>query len=444
MTSGATGPCAGRGVRKPPVTLFRAVPVRFRILALLIALSFVNYLLRNNISVAMPSMREAFGFTSAQIGWILGSFNLSYTLCQIPGGIFGESIGHRRALAVIAVTWGVLTFLTGFAPGLMAASATGAMVALIVTRFLMGVTNAPIFPVITGMIARWFPVGSWALPNALTSTGLALGQAAIGPVVTLLIIHLGWRESFYALAPLGVLAGAWWYWYGRDRPEEHPAVTPQEVALINRGRDPAFTATPAPGSWREVLMRRDVLLLTASYLCSNVVFYMFGQWLFIYLVEERGFSLLESGFLYVLPWATGSAMAAVGGFVCDRLCHRVGGRWGCRLPAMTGLLLVSGLLLAGLKAADPYVAVGLLALCFGFQQMTEGPYASAATYVGGPHASTAYAVANTGGNAAGFLAPVIGLMVDRAGWFVTLASGSAFAIAAAVIWLFIRVEQDRR
>lgn len=426
------------------MSLLRAMPVRYRILALLILLAFINYLLRNNISVALPSIREEFGFTSAEIGWILGSFNLSYTLCQIPGGVFGETVGHRRALAAIAAAWGLLTFLTGFAPGLMAASATGAMVAFIATRLLMGAANAPVFPVTVGVIARWFPVGSWALPNALTSTGLALGQAAIGPVVTLLIIHFGWRESFYALAPFGVLAGAWWYWYGRDRPEEHRAATAGEIALINAGRDPAFTATPPAGSWREVLLRRDVLLLTASYFCSNVVFYMFAQWLFLYLVEERGFSLLESGFLYALPWVTGSAMAAGGGFVCDRLCHRYGGRLGCRLPAMTGLLLVAGLLLAGLQAVDPYVAVALLALCFGFQQMTEGPYASAATYAGGPHASTAYAVTNTGGNAAGFFAPVIGLMVDHTGWLATLAGGAAFAVAGAVLWLFIQVEPGRR
>ena len=83
----------------------RVMPVRFRILAVLIALSFINYLLRNNISVAIPSIREEFGFTSTEIGWILGSFNLTYTLFQIPGGIFGETIGHRRALAIIAITW---------------------------------------------------------------------------------------------------------------------------------------------------------------------------------------------------------------------------------------------------------------------------------------------------------------------------------------------------
>ncbi len=418
------------------------IPVRFRILGVLIVLSFINYLLRNNISVAMPSIREEFGFTSTEIGWILGSFNLTYALFQIPGGIFGETVGYRRAMAIIAITWGLLTLLTGFAPGLMAASATGAMVALVAVRLLMGIANAPIYPIATGIIARWFPVGSWGLPNSLSSAGLTLGQAAIGPVVTLLIIQFGWRNSFYALAPLGFLVGAWWYWYGRDRPAEHRAITPAEIELIDHDRDHAFTDTPPRGSWREVLMRRDVLLLAAAYFCMNYVFYMFAQWLFIYLVEERGFSLLESGFLYALPFVTGAVLAAVGGFTCDALCHRYGGRWGCRLPAVTGLVLVAVFLLAGIDAANPYVAVALLSLCFGFTQFTEGAFASAATYAGGPHAATAYGTVNTGGNAAGFLAPVVGLMVDHAGWVLTLASGSIFALVGAGLWFLIRVEKD--
>jgi ACS family glucarate transporter-like MFS transporter len=423
------------------MTRLRAIPVRFRILALLVSLSFINYLLRNNISVAIPSIREEFAFTSAEIGWILGSFNLTYTLFQIPGGIFGETFGYRRAMTSIAITWGVLTWLTGFAPALMAASATGAMVSLIAVRFLMGIANAPVFPMMTGVIARWFPSGSWAFPNAMSSAGLALGQAAIGPVVTFLIIEFGWRNSFYALAPLGLFVAAWWYWYARDWPAQHRAITAGEIALIDRGRDPAFTEPARPGTWREVLMRRDVLLLAAAYFCMNTVFYMFAQWLFTYLVEERGFTLLESGFLYVLPFATGAVMSAVGGLTCDALCHRLGGRWGCRIPAMTGLLAVAVFLLAGVNAVNPYVAVGLLSLCFGFTQFTEGSFASGATYVGGPHASTAYGVVNTGGNAAGFLAPAVGLMVDHAGWLWTFASGSAFALLGAGLWLLIDVER---
>ena len=415
------------------------MPVRFRILAVLFVLSFINYLLRNNLSVAIPSIRQEFGFSSAELGWILGSFNLTYALFQIPGGVFGELHGPRRAMAIIAVTWGVLTFLTGFAPALMVASATGAMVSLIGVRFLLGIANAPLFPIMAGAIANWFPVGSWAFPNGLSSVGLALGQAAIGPVVTMLIIHFGWRESFYALAPLGFLVGAWWYWYGRDTPVEHRAITRDEIELIAHGRTTVDANSRSHGDWRKVLVQRDVLLLAGSYFCMNYVFYILAQWLFTYLVEARGFSLLESGFLYVLPFAVGAVLAAVGGLTCDALCRRIGARWGCRLPAMVGLVLVAVFLLAGVYAMNPYVAVSLLSLCFGFTQFTEGAFWSATTYAAGPHTSTATGVLNTGGNAAGFLAPVVGMMVDQFGWLTTFASGSAFALTGAAMWLFIGV-----
>src|SRR5690606_27678360 len=150
-----------------------------QILGLIFAMSVVNYLLRNNISIALPNIRAEFAFTGTEIGWILGSFNISYALFQIPGGIFGELVGPRRALALIAITWGVLTALTGCSPDLMAATATGAMISLIVVRFLMGIANAPVFPIAAGVFANWFPAGSWAFPNAMLSTAVTLGQALV-------------------------------------------------------------------------------------------------------------------------------------------------------------------------------------------------------------------------------------------------------------------------
>jgi ACS family glucarate transporter-like MFS transporter len=415
----------------------RSFPVRYRILAVIFVLSFINYLLRNNLSVALPSIRQEFGFSTTELGWILGSFNFAYALFQIPGGIFGELYGARRAFTIIAISWGVLTFLTGFAPALMAASATGAIVALVIVRFLLGIANAPMYPVSAGAFESWFPVGGWAFPNAIGSVGLVLGQAAIGPLVTVLIIKFGWRESFYVLAPLGIIGGAWWYWYGRDTPGEHPATTRDELELINAGRVVSDRTSRQRSEWRRVLLQRDVLLLACAYFCMNYVFYMFSNWLFSYLVEERKFSLLESGFLYALPFITGAVLAAIGGLTCDALCRRIGPEWGCRLPAMTGLVLVAVFLLLGTYSANPYLAVGMLSLCFGFTQFTEGAFWSASTYAAGPHTSSATGVMNTGGNAPGFLAPVIGMAIDHLGWLPTLASGSVFALLGATLWMFI-------
>jgi ACS family glucarate transporter-like MFS transporter len=418
------------------------VPVRFLILGLVLVLSFVNYLLRNNLSYALPSIRADFHFTTTQLGFILGSFNVAYAVFQIPGGVFGQMLGPRKALAYIAIAWGVLTALTGFVPSIMAASAAGAMIGLMTVRFLLGVANAPLFPVVAGAFSNWFPVAGWAFPNAASSMALCLGQASLGPIMSMLIVAFGWRQAFYVLAPLGILAGVWWWWYARDDPSEHPHVSPGELALIRADREPV--APDKASGWRTVIVDRNVLLLAASYFCMNYVFYMFAQWLFTYLVEERGFSLIESGFLAALPFVFGAVLSVIGGQTCDVLCRRIGPRWGCRLVGVSGMLMVAWLLLAGAEAANPYVAVGLLSLCYGFTQFTEGAYWSGTTYVAGPYTAAAGGVLNTGGNLPGFLAPLIGLMVDRLGWLPTLASGSAFAVLSAVLWLFIVVERPPR
>lgn len=416
-------------------------PVRYRILGLLFLLSLVNYLLRNNISVAIPSIREAFSFTSTEIGWILSSFNLTYTLLMIPGGLFGERFGPRFTLAVIAATWGVLTWLTGFAPALMAASATGTFVALIIVRLAMGASQAPVFTTMAGSIERWFPPGHWALPNAISSAGAAVGQAMLGPIVTFLIVRYGWRESFYVLAPVGVLIGIWWYRYSRDRPAEHRAIQPEELAFIAGERAPE-----APTNWaaiRATMMKRDVVLLACAYFCMNYVFYMFAQWLFVYLVEERKFSMLEGGLLYALPFVTGAVLALIGGYACDYLCRVRGPRFGCRSIAISGLVLVAIFLTAGAFAANPYVAVALLSLCFAFTQFIDGAYWSATTYVGGNHTASATGVLNFGGNAPGLLAPLIGYMVDTAGWLPTIVSGSVFALIGAGLWMLVRLDGEK-
>jgi len=418
--------------------MLRAIPLRWRALFVLFVVCFVNYFLRNALSVAVPSIQHEFSYSNQEIGWILNAFNISYTLMMIPGGVFGERYGPRRALGAIAVAWGVLTWLTGFAPGLMAASAAGAMVSLIAVRLIVGATNSPIFPITTGFIESWFPPGRWALPNALTSSGLSLGQAALGPIVTWLIIHYGWREAFYALAPTGVLAGLWWYWYARDKPSQHPSMTAGELAFIDAGR--SAKPPPQPVDWRAALLNRDILILAVSYFCLNYVFYIFSQWLFTYLVNSRGLSMLESGWLYVLPFATGAVLTAIGGSVCDALCRRLGGLRGCRITAMTGLVLVAFFLSAGVFATNPYVAVGLLSLCFGFTLFADTCYWAATTYASGEHTASACGMLNFGGTMPGLLAPLVGFAIDRAGWVPTLASGSVFALVGAGLWLFVRLE----
>ena len=53
-----------------------------------------------------------------------------------------------------------------------------------------------------------------------------------------------------------------------------------------------------------ILRDRNVLLLALSYLAMNYVFYLLANWCFLYLVQQRGFSVLEGGWLAVAPPVT--------------------------------------------------------------------------------------------------------------------------------------------
>lgn len=411
--------------------------VRWRVLALIIAAAFISYLLRTNLSVLGEPMFADLGLTNVHLGMAFSAFAAGYALFQIPGGILGDRIGSRRTITIVAIAWGVLTLLTGLVPGSL--TTAGIVASLIVLRFLVGATHAPIFPVTgAGTVANWFPIGGWGLPNGLSSTGLTLGAAATGPLLVWLMEIVGWRGAFFITAPSALLLAAVWWWYVRDYPKNHPDVSAAELALIDAGRLPP-EADQVAGAWKLALKNRDILLLTVSYFCMNYVFYLFFNWFFIYLVNVREFSARDAGFLSAGQWILGAIGATAGGFICDWLIRRRGLRWGPRWLAVPSLVLCAVFLVAGATADSALATVTFLCVCFGCTQLTEAAYWSTTISVAGRHASAAGGVLNTGGNVVGFAGGMmVPLIATTWGWTVAVSSGAVFALLGAGLWLLIR------
>jgi ACS family glucarate transporter-like MFS transporter len=270
--------------------------VRWHILLLLCVISLVAYIFRQNVSIAGLQIRSELALTDLQLSWILSSAIWGYALFQLPGGLFGQAMGPRIALTVILVLWSLFTFLSGILPGTLLTSASSIFAGLLVVRFLLGASQGPVFPIVGGTVAAWFPPSRWGFPNALSSAALNVGSALTGPLIAWMMVSLGWRESFHLTAPMGLALAAWWWWYSRDDPSEHARVSAAELALIREDSgERRQSATLPKGTSTRLLKNRDVLLLTLSYLCMNMVFYIFFSWFFIYLVDVRGFDALEGG-----------------------------------------------------------------------------------------------------------------------------------------------------
>ncbi len=419
-----------------------ATAIRRNILALLACFSLVSYVLRMNISVAAKFMMPELGLSEIKMGQVFSAFMLGYAIFQVPGGILGDRKGPRFVLTAAATSWGLATLLTGLVPGLMIKAGLGVFASLLILRFLLGAGEAAIYPVAARAIANWTPASERAFANAVVIAGLAVGSAFTPPLISWLMVNIGWRESFYLTSVLAFLIAIAWRWYATDRPEQHTRISDQELALIAAGRKEAEVEDSRSGSWLSLLKNRQLGLISLCYFINGYILFIFVFWFYLYLVEERKFSVLSGGIFTGLPFVVATVLMPAGGYLSDYLSAVRGRRWGRRLVAISGFTLSAISLFWGAQVANPYLAIAGLSLSVGFLMATEGTFWSSAIDVAGPHSGAAGGIMNTAGNLGGVVSTaLVPVLVTHFGWFFALGTGSALAIVGALIWLFIRIDQ---
>jgi len=274
--------------------------------------------------------------------------------------------------------------------------------------------------------------------QGLQTMGLGLGAAATPPLIASLMHAAGWQRALIwtTLPALGLIA--LWAWYGRNTPREHAAVSAGELAELGDARGNEVDAQIGGARLLRMLMNRNVILITLSYLCMNYAFYLLSNWCFLYLVQERHFSLLESGWLASAPPLAAAIGAGIGGGLTGALCQRHGLTWGYRLVPLTALPAAALLLWAAVGAANALWAVAALALCFALVELTEGAYWGAAMNLGRGDSMALSGILNTGGNLGGVIGiPIVAYLSGQHAWHAAFLIGSACAVLSAVAWLGI-------
>ncbi|HUL72795.1 MAG TPA: MFS transporter [Vicinamibacterales bacterium] len=398
---------------------------------MLSAFSLVGYVLRMNISVAAPLMMNDLHLDKIQMGQIFSAFMVGYALFQVPWGVSGDRIGPGRTLTAAALVWAATTALTGVLPGIIAPAGLASLVTLMVVRFLLGVGEAAAYPVASRAIAGWLPPARRGLSFSALIVGMAVGSAFTPPLVAWVTAAAGWRASFYLCAAIALLLA--WVWHRR-------AGSTLDRTVLSAG------APDRPRvSWVSVLADRNILLTSISYFLDSYVLFMFVFWLYSYLVEQRGFTLMQSGFATSLPFIVAIVLVPAAGWLCDTLATRVDRSWGRRLVAMAGLLLSASFLVLGVDAGSPVQALVGLSLAVGFLLCTEPAYWSTSMDLGGAYAGTAGGVMNMAGNLGGVVSTaLVPILVKQFGWSFAFESAAALAVAGAVLWLLVRIDAPAR
>ena len=213
--------------------------LRVTVLSLLVLGGIVNFLDRSALSIANTTIRADLHFSATEIGALLSAFSLAYGLAQIPAGWLLDRYGARLVLSAGMMVWSLAQMATGL---------VSSFAALVLTRVGLGAGEAPFLPGGVKVIHDWYDVRERGLPMGILNASTTLGQAFAPPLLTLMLLHYGWRSMFVVIGLLGVVIALAWYPVYKENGRERDSESSDRAA----GQSISLPA------WRQLFRHRTV------------------------------------------------------------------------------------------------------------------------------------------------------------------------------------------
>jgi len=384
---------------------------RWSIVGLLAAALFINYVDRGAVPTAAHLIQEELGLSAGQLGVLFSAFFWTYSILQIPVGWIAERYGAQRVLAVGLALWACATMLVGFAHS---------FAALLLLRLLLGVGESASFPCASKLLAATVPIGSLAIANGIIAFAYQFGPAVGAYGGGLIMVHYGWRASFWVFGSLSLL---WLLPWSRVR-------LPRALA----------TTSPIDSPPLSSILRQPSLWGTALGLfSSNYSFYFLLNWLPFYVVRERGFSTAEMASLTGSAYLVSALSSIVAGWGIDRFVRAGHANLAYKSVMVVAHLGTVACMLGIAFASQPWA----LASIFVYQVLTGAAAAGVFAIpqiLAGPTASARWVgIQNCCGNFAGVIAPALtGLLVEKTHHFTAaFVTAAAVSLAGLVGWVWM-------
>jgi MFS transporter, ACS family, hexuronate transporter len=275
--------------------------MRWRIATLVCAAIAISYLDRQALPVAVAAIQKDIPLSNTQFGALNSMFLLAYALMYAGGGALIDRLGTRRGFAIIMIFWSLACASHSLATG---------VIALGVSRFLLGAGEGGGFPAATKVIAEWFPVRDRSTAMGMVNAGTAVGAVIAPPAIAAIVLYGHWRWVFVACGVVGLIWSAWWLAsYPSDHATEIESRRDAEGAEAQRNNF----------SWTELLFLRQVRGLVFAKFLTDAAWFFYISWLPKYLYDARGFDTKQVGYYAWVPFAAAGIGSLLGGWFSSRL-----------------------------------------------------------------------------------------------------------------------------
>jgi MFS transporter, ACS family, hexuronate transporter len=340
---------------------------RWVICALLFFAATINYIDRQVIGILKPTLQQEFGWSEIDYADIVFSFQLAYAIGLLLAGGIVDRIGARRGFVIAIVVWSLASMAhaeaTAFGPavavvlGVVGLTYTASVAGFIAARFLLGLGEAGNFPAAIKVVAEWFPKRERALATGLFNSGTNIGALITPMVVPWITLTWGWYWAFVATGAIGLLWLAAWLPIYRP-PEEHPSLSPSELAYIRS--DPADPVTRVP--WSAVLPKRQAWAFMLGKFLTDPVWWLYLFWVPDFLNRNYAINLGSMGPPLVAIYLIADIGSIGGGWLSSALIKR---GWTVNAGRKTAMLVCALAVLPMMFASgakDLWVAVALISL----------------------------------------------------------------------------------
>lgn len=318
---------------------------RYFIVFLLFISVVINYLDRANLSIAAPQMMKEIGFSTEQLGWIFSSWGWAYSAMQVPCGWLVDRYKPKYLLATFLGLWSIATVLLGSSHYWGAENAFFIILGL---RFLIGVLEAPSYPINNRVVTAWIPENERASSIAIYTSGQFIGLAVLTPTLAWIMTNWGWSAVFEVTGVIGLIWALIWFVKYND-PKEFKGISQQELDLIEMngaatdlGTEEHDTSGHFVKDLIFILTRRKILGICIGQFALGNATIFFLTWFPTYLVQYHGMSFIKAGFMASLPFLCGCLGVLSSGFTSDFLLRKgYSLAISRKTPIIAGLLLTS-------------------------------------------------------------------------------------------------------
>ncbi|PAA28554.1 MFS transporter [Pseudomonas fragi] len=380
----------------------------------LFLIGVVNYLDRSALSIANTTIQKDLAISPMQMGVMLSAFSIAYAFSQLPLGALIDKLGSKLALGGSLVVWSVAQAAFGLF------SSYGHLVGL---RVLLGVGEAPVFPSAAKALSEWFDTQERGTATGWVWSSTCIGPCLAPPLLTLFMVHLGWRGMFILTGVMGLVLALCWFKFYKSKA--------QYMAETGRAEPVPVQQIKAPKvRWTSLFKDRNTWGAFLGFMGVIYMIWLNLTWLPGYFEREHGLDLYRTAWVVSLAYLFGALGTIVAGKCCDRLVAR-----GMRVLASRKLMVILGLLGGALftliVAFTTNVVACVILLCltmFFINISSATAWMIVNTIVPSERVASFGSIQNFGGYLAGSIAPILtGFSVQQSGSF-----SSAFVISAVV------------